>query len=65
MDLVSLLITLLIVGVILAILYWFLGQLPLPPPFRMAINAILALIVIIWLLSILFGYGHMPVIRLR
>ena len=65
MDLISLLVTLVIVGLILAVIYWLLGTLPIPAPFNMAIRVIMALIVVVWLLSILLGHGTIPVIRLR
>ncbi len=63
MDLISLLFTLIIVGVILGLVYWALGQLPIPAPIKMVINVVLVLIIVIWLLSILTGHGHVPVIR--
>lgn len=51
----ELLITLVIVGLIFAILYWGLAQLPLPEPFPLVIRVILALAVVIFLLSLLTG----------
>jgi hypothetical protein len=48
---ISLLISLLVAVLILAIVWWVLGQLPLPPPVRMAVVVIFALIAILWLLQ--------------
>jgi len=54
MDLIQLLIVLIIVGVIL---YFVNHSLPLDPPIRMIINAVVIIILLLWLLG-LFGYGR-------
>lgn len=51
----GLLVTLVIVGLIFAVLYWGLAQLPLPEPFPLVIRVLLALAVVIFLISLLTG----------
>lgn len=62
MDLISLLVTLLIYGLILSILWWAISQIPIIQPFAWAVHVIFAIIVVILLLSLLTGGA--PVIRL-
>jgi hypothetical protein len=64
MGLISLLITILVLGIIFYLVYWVIGQIPLPPPFRAVALAILALIVVILLLSVLFGGLSLPRLNL-
>ena len=54
MDLIQLLIVLIIVGVIL---YFVNHSLPLDAPIRMIINAVVIIILLLWLLG-LFGFGR-------
>jgi hypothetical protein len=65
MDLISLLITILVLGLVFGLLYWLIGQFPLPAPFAMAAKAVLALIIVIMLLSMIFGGISVPSLRLR
>lgn len=51
----SLLISILIVCLIVGVIYWALSVLPLPPPVRMVVQVVLAIIVVIWLISLLSG----------
>lgn len=64
MNLVSLLVTILILALIFSLVWWVLGQMPIPAPFRMVVNAILGLIAIIVLLSMLFGGINVPTLRI-
>ena len=49
------LLTLLVYLVILAIIWWVLTQLPLPPPFRLVAIVIMALVAIYMLLGLVGG----------
>lgn len=55
MDIVSLLIMLLVIGLVL----WAVQRIPMPEPMNWVIPVIVALIIIVWLL----GGGHGLVIR--
>ena len=54
---ISLLITLIIVGLILAIIWWAISQIPLPAPFGWVVRVVFALIVAIVLIDLLLGGG--------
>jgi heme A synthase len=62
MTLMSLLITLIVWGLILAIIWWALSQIPMPEPFNWVARAIFALIVVIVLLSLV---GALPGVSLQ
>jgi hypothetical protein len=64
MDLISLLVTVLIVGLVFGLLYWLIGQFPLPAPFAMVAKAVLALVIVLWLLGALFGVVNVPKLRI-
>lgn len=53
----ELLITLLVVGLILAIIWWAISQIPLPAPFSWVVRVVFALIVAIILIDLLLGGG--------
>lgn len=53
----SLLITLVIVGLIFAIIWWGVSQIPVPAPFSWVIRAVFALVVVIVLIGLLTGNG--------
>lgn len=53
---IDVLIELLVLVLIFGIVYWAITQIPLPQPARVAVNVILAIIVIVLLASFL-GYG--------
>lgn len=57
----SILISLLILCVIFAIVWWVIGQLSLPPPIRMVVIVIMAIIAIVFLLQFV---GGVPVMHL-
>lgn len=59
------LVVVLILGLVFALLYWLIGQFPLPAPFAMVAKAVLALIAVLILLGMLFGGVSVPVVRLR
>ena len=65
MVLIELLVVVLILGLVFALLYWLIGQFPLPAPFAMVAKAVLALIAVLILLGMLFGGVSVPVVRLR
>lgn len=58
MDLISLLIMILVVGLLL----WVVGLLPLPEPFKTAAYVVVVVIVIIYLIGML---GGLPPLRVR
>ncbi len=51
----SVLLTLLVYLVILAIVWWVVTQLPLPPPFRLVATVIVAILAILMLVSLVGG----------
>ena len=62
-GLLSLLVTIVIVGLIFWLIWWFLGQVGLPEPFGKVATVILALAAIIFLIGILTG--GVPMINLK
>ncbi len=62
-GLLSLLVTLVIVGLIFWLLWWFLGTIGLPEPFGKVATVILALAAVIFLIGILTGQvPHMKIL---
>jgi hypothetical protein len=66
-QMISLLITLLIICLIFSVVWWIIGMIPVPQPFANIIKVVLALILLIWLIYALLplaggGFGH-PVLR--
>lgn len=61
-PLIEIIIALVLVGVIVWVVQTLL---PIPPPFKTAILAIVGLILILWLLQLLgvFTFGHSAVVR--
>ena len=47
MNLISLLIYLVIIGVVFYLIDWLLGQIPLPPPVRVVVRVIMALVLVL------------------
>ena len=62
-GLLSLLVTIVIVGLIFWLIWWFLGQVGLPDPFGKVATVILALAAIIFLIGILTG--SVPMVNLK
>lgn len=60
MSLINLLIWLIILGLVFYVIYWAVNQIPLPAPFNVVVRVVLALIVVIVLLSALFGGFNVP-----
>lgn len=59
-PLFSLLITVIIVGVVLYVIWWAISQIPLPPPFAVVVRVVFALIVVLVMLGFLFnGMPHL------
>lgn len=58
MDLISLLVTLIVYGLIFYVLYWALGAVGLPEPFGKVANVILILASVLVLLGIVTGSVH-------
>jgi len=62
MSLINLLIWVIILGLVFYVVYWALSQMPLPAPFAVVARVVLALIVVVVLLSLLFGGIQVPVL---
>ena len=54
---VSLLITLLVLGLVCYLAYWILGMLPIPAPIKNVVFIVLGIIILIYLLETLLGGG--------
>jgi len=63
-SLLSILITVIVLGLVFYLLYWMLGQIPLPEPFKVVALVLLGLFAVIVLLSLLFGWAPFPHLRL-
>ena len=50
-DLLSLIVYLLLAGVLVYIVFWILGMLPIPPQAKNVITMVMALIVLLWLVT--------------
>ena len=60
MDLMSLLVAVIVLG----LLVWVVGMLPLPAPFKTIANVIVVIIAVVYLLGLL-GYGPGVNLRIR
>ena len=60
-GLISLLISLIILGLVLSVVWWILSLIPAPQPIATVIRVVFALICLIALLSLLFGGWAFPV----
>jgi len=63
MDLLSLLIGIIVVGLVCYLLWWLIDFIGLPEPFAKVAKVIVALVAVIYLLGILTG--SMPAIQLK
>lgn len=57
----SLLISLIILCIILAVVYWILTMIPVPPPMVWIVRVVFALICLIAVLSLLLGGWTLPI----
>lgn len=64
MNLISLLVFVLILGLIFGMIMYFVDHVPVPQPFNMWIKGVVAIICILLLLSVLFGGVTVPVLRI-
>lgn len=62
-PIISLLVTVIVLGVVFYLLYWLIGQVPMPTPFRTVALVVLALMAVLVLLGILFGGIGVPFLR--
>lgn len=58
------LITVLIILIFAGIAFWLIQQLPLPEPWSTGIKIVAILLCLLILLSVVFGYGTLPKLRL-
>ena len=56
-GLLSLLVTLVIVGLIFWLLWWFLGTIGLPEPFAKIANVLIAVVAVVFLIDLVLGLG--------
>jgi hypothetical protein len=59
-NLISLLITIIIMGLVFYLLWWLLARINLPAPFNKVAQVIIALVAVVFLLSVLFGGISLP-----
>jgi hypothetical protein len=64
MTLISLLVYVIVLGLVFYLLYWLIGQIPLPEPFRVVATVLLALAAVVMLLGVVFGGVSLPAIRI-
>lgn len=57
MDLISLLVYVVIAALIFYLIYWIIGQIPMPDPFKTVVLVVVGLIAVIFLISILTGWA--------
>jgi hypothetical protein len=63
-SLISLLITVIIIGLVFYLVWWAISKIPLPDPFGVVVQVILALIAVLVLLGLLFGGVSIPHLKL-
>ena len=61
MDILGLIVTLVILGLIFYVLWWGLSQISLPEPFNKIVTVLIVLAIVVILISLLTG--HMPYFR--
>jgi len=61
--LLSLLLTLVVVGLICYLLWWLIGFIGLPEPFNKVARVLIAVFAVIFLINLLLGFGGHPLIR--
>lgn len=64
-GIIGLLVTVIVLGLVFYLLWWLIGVVGLPEPFNKVAQIIVALVVVVVLLSLLFGGLNIPVLRLR
>jgi hypothetical protein len=64
-SLIGLLVTVIVLGLVFYLLYWLVGQVPLPAPFKTVATVLLGLVAVLVLLSLLFGGISIPLLRVR
>lgn len=58
--LIHILLMILIYGLIFAVVYWAITQIPLPPPFAMVARVVLALVAVILIIELLLPLANGP-----
>jgi heme A synthase len=64
MDLISLLVTVVVLGLVFWLLWWLIGVIGLPEPFNKVATVLIALIAVVILLGIVFGGVNLPTLRI-
>ena len=62
-GLLSLLVTLVVVGLICWLLWWFIGFVGIPEPFNKVARVLVALFAVVYLINLLMGFGGHPLFR--
>lgn len=65
MSLITLLVYIIVFAVVAGLIFWLLGQLPLPAPWAQVIRICAVLICVLLLLGILFGGIDAPHLNIR
>lgn len=65
MDLISFIVTLVILGLVFWLVIWFVDWIGLPEPFNKVIKVVVGLFFLLYLLGALLGGVPLPSIRLR
>ena len=64
-GLLSILVTIVVVGLVCYLLWWLIGYIGLPEPFDKVARVIVALVAVIFLLNLVLGLTGTPLIRWR
>lgn len=65
MDLISFVITLVLLGLVFWLIVWLVDWIGLPEPFNKVIKAVVAIVFVLYLLGMLLGGVPMPLFRWR
>ena len=64
-GMVSLIVTLLVCGLIVALLFYLIQILPIPDPYKGWIKIVLQVLVVLFLIGLLLNFAGVPVIRFQ
>jgi hypothetical protein len=64
-GLVSLIVTLLVFGCIVGLLFYLISIVPIPDPYRGWIKVLLQVLVVLVLIGMLLGFVGYPIVRIR
>jgi hypothetical protein len=64
-EIINILVTVILLGLVFYVLWWLLGIIALPEPFNKVVTVLLALAAVVVLLSLLLGVFNFPLLKLR